>query len=97
MTGYVTIEFLARYRRWQRYAWLRWSWWQRRARDNAKFFECSFCKSHTPKDSPLQGVLGVDDYICPDCIALCAQAVGEQDSQWRDRLIEALHKADEAR
>jgi len=41
-------------------------------------------------------MLGVEDYICRDCIALCAEAMASHDLDWRDRLIESLHKADDS-
>jgi hypothetical protein len=93
MTETETTEFLKRYRRWQRYRWLRRSWWRQRARDKRDFFECSFCKAHFPKASPEHGVLGLESYICRGCIALCAEAVADADSEWRDRLIATLWKA----
>ena len=96
MTEAETTEFLKRYRRWRRYAWLRWGWWKARARKKAEFWECSFCKSHISKTSTEQGMLGVEDYICRDCIALCAEAMASHDLDWRDRLIESLHKADDS-
>src|SRR5258708_5488943 len=94
MTEAESLEFLKGYRRWRRRRWLRLDWWRRRTRDKASFFECSFCKNHIPKNRPKHGVLGLDSYICPDCVVLCAQIVAEQDFGWRDRLIDAVHMAE---
>jgi hypothetical protein len=90
MTEAETIEIFRRYQRWQRWCWLRRSWWQHRTRLKASSLECSFCRRHIPKDSPHQGVLGVEDFICRDCIALCAEAMAERDHDWRDGLIAAM-------
>jgi hypothetical protein len=38
-------------------------------------------------------VLGLESYICRGCIALCAEAVADADSEWRHRLIATLRKA----
>ena len=53
--------------------------------------ECSFCAVAFQPDRG-SGVAGARVFICRDCVAICVQALAEEDPDWRDKQLETLTK-----
>ncbi len=58
--------------------------------------QCSFCGKTNKQVTNMVGARWPDGFICGECVALAAEAVGTSNPEWRDRLIATLTKLREA-
>ncbi len=48
---------------------------------------CLFCLRSSEEVAPKDGVMGVNGFVCRQCITLCMEAIGQENPEWCDEQI----------